>query len=60
MSMYPRFYSVIRAQWQHIGFSDVHKIRSDKANENSEAEKREKREQQAQYETARRELVDQE
>lgn len=44
MSNHSQFYSVIRAQWQHIGFSDVHKIRSDKANENHASQRKETKE----------------
>jgi len=40
MSNHSQFYSVIRAQWQHIGFSDVYKIRADQANENAKAEQK--------------------
>ena len=39
MSHNSQYFSVIRAQWQHIGFSDVHKIRAEQANENARVEK---------------------
>lgn len=58
MSHNSQHFSVIRAQWQHIGFSDVHKIRTEKrANENKE-EQRIKTNETARM--AERELVDQE
>ncbi|MDB5477632.1 MAG: hypothetical protein JWM96_127 [Alphaproteobacteria bacterium] len=34
MSKNTGYFSVSRAQWQHIGFNDVHKIRAQQANEN--------------------------
>lgn len=56
MSHNSQYFSVIRAQWQHIGFSDVHKIRTDQANENAKAEKQAAKEKAV---IAERELVDQ-
>jgi len=57
MSNHSQFYSVIRAQWQHIGFSDVHKIRHDQANENKIKEDARLQEKAS---VSKRELVDQE
>lgn len=56
MSLNGKYFSVIRAQWQHIGFSDVHKIRTEQANENAKAEQKSAKEKVS----ADRELVDQE
>lgn len=43
MTKSTQYYSVIRAQWDHIGFCDVHKIRTEQANENARVQKRKSR-----------------
>ena len=44
MSNQSHYYTVTRAQWQHIGFNDVHRIRAEKANENNAAKQKIKKE----------------
>ena len=52
MSHNGQYFSVIRAQWQHIGFSEVHKIRTEQANENARVEKKSAKEKIAELELA--------
>ena len=58
MAYNSQYFSVIRAQWQHIGFSDVHKIRTEKRANENEAEQINKASEKAKV--AERELIDQE